>query len=287
LIDGMNRAAGSELVTTRTGGEHGGGAGLTDRGRFAVATFRGLLEQVQRVAESTLHWLTGPEADTIHVACATSLESVLRQLIVDFSTREPGITVRAITGASNELADHLAAGAPADLFLSADPGQLDRLRDAGILDAASQATLAHNSLVAIGAPRGPAIRSANDLSRPAVRRIAVGDPGCPLGAYTRAYLEPLGLWDTVRERAVFLDNPAVVLAAVRAGNAEVGLVYRSDAAAAHSRVLFRARTAAVRYSVALTHRGAAKPAARSLLAFLTSPVARQRFRRNGFLLKPG
>jgi len=285
LIDGMNKAAGSELVSTRTGGKRGGGARLTERGHFAVTVFRGLLDHVRRVAESTLHWLTEPEAGTIHVACATSLEGVLRQLIVDFASLEPGVCVRAITGASDELSAHLLAGAPADLFLTADARQLDRLREAGILAPESEATVAHNSLAAIGPKQGPPVRAASDLGGPRIHRIAVADPGCPLGAYTRAYLEPLGLWETVRQRAVVLDNPAVVTAAVRAGMADVGLVYLSDAAASDCRVLFRAHPADIRYAAALTRRGAEKPAAKALLGFLTSRTARQRFQRCGFLVK--
>ena len=62
-----------------------------------------------------------------------------------------------------------------------------------------------------------------------MKRIALADPSCPLGQYTRAYLEPLGLWNAIRERTVFLDNPHVVLAAVASEQADVGLVYLSDA----------------------------------------------------------
>jgi molybdate transport system substrate-binding protein len=284
LIDAMNRAAGAELVTTRTGGREGGGATLTERGRYAVAIFRGLLDQVRRAAEGTLVWLTGPDAGAVHVACATSLEAVLRELVVDFSALEPSANVRAVTGASDELAAHVLAGAPADLFLTADPGQLARLEAAGLVAPGAEVTLARNGLAAVGAPGGPAVRTPAGLTRPAVRRVALAEPGCPLGAYTRAYLEPLGLWGAVRERAVFLDNPGVVLAAVQAGRAEAGLVYASDAAGVRGcRVLFRARPATVRYAAALTRRGAAKSAAVALLGFLTSAAAARRFRRHGFL----
>ena len=146
LIDGMNRAAGCDFVTTQTGGRRGGGAALTERGRFAVATFRSLLDQVRRSAAGALSWLTGPEAGAVHVACAASLEGVLRQLLVDFSAVDPTATVRAVTGASDELAGHLLAGAPADLFLTADPAGLGRLEDAGLLEPGSAVTLARNGL---------------------------------------------------------------------------------------------------------------------------------------------
>jgi molybdate transport system substrate-binding protein len=288
LIDGMNHAAGSELVTTRTGGKRGGGANLTDRGRYAVTVFRGLLEQVRRVAEGTLAWLTGPERGAVHVACAASLEGVLRQLIVDFSVLEPAASVRTVTGASDELAGHILAGAPADLFLTADAGQLGRLEDASLVEPGAAVTLARNGLAIIGGAGNRSIRSPADLAKPVVRRVALADPACPLGAYTRAYLEPLGLWETVRQRALFLDNPGVVLEAVRAGRADAGLVYTSDAAGVRGcRIACRAEPSSVRYVAVLTHRGAANPAARALLDFLISPAASRRFRRRGFLPSNG
>ena len=284
LIDGMNRAAGSELVTTRTGGQRGGGAFLTDRGRYTVALFRSVLDQVRRVAEGTLGWLTGPESAAIHVACAASLGGVFRQLTVDFSTLEPSASVRTVTGASDELANHILAGAPADLFLTADPSQLTRLEHANLVQAGGGVIVACNTLAVVGPTSGPALRSAADLTRPGVRRIAVAEPGCPLGAYTRAYLEPKGLWEAVRARAIFLDNPAVVLEAVRAGRADAGLVYQSDAAAAEGcRLLFRVRSAPVHYVAALTRRGQDKPVAHALLGFLTSSASARRFRDSGFL----
>ncbi len=284
LIDGMNRAAGAELVSTQTGGRRGGGAVLTERGRYAATVFRGLVDQVRRVAEGSLAWLTGPESDAVHVACAASLEAVLRQVLVDFSTREPTASVRTVSGASDELAGHILAGAPADLFLTADAVQLGRLEDAGQVVPATAVTLARNALAVIGGSGLPALRSPTDLTRPAVRRIALADAACPLGAYTRAYLEPLGLWDAVRARAIFFDNPGVVLEAVRSGRADAGLVYQSDATSAGGcRLLYRVRSASVRYVAVLTRRGGDKPAARSLFEFLKSPAAGRLFRRCGFM----
>ncbi len=119
-----------------------------------------------------------------------------------------------------------------------------------------------------------------------MKRIALADPSCPLGNYTRAFLEPLGLWEEISKRALFLDNPRVVLAAVESGQADVGLVYRSDARASGTcRILFSVRAVqpSICYTAALTPRGEKTPSARALLAFLTSAVARRRFRRAGFL----
>lgn len=88
LIDSINQAAGSDLVTTQTGGSRGGGACLTDRGRFAVKIFRRLLELVQHIATGVLPSLIATNQEAIHVACATDLEGVLQHLLTEFANQE-------------------------------------------------------------------------------------------------------------------------------------------------------------------------------------------------------
>jgi molybdate transport system substrate-binding protein len=186
-----------------------------------------------------------------------------------------------VFGASDELADHLRAGAPADLFLTADPRQLDPF------DPAERADLAGNGLAAIGSGSlAKTVRKPADLARPAVSRLALAAPECPLGGYTRAYLESLGLYEPLLPRAVRAENSRAVAAAVRAGQADVGLVYASDAArATDCRTLFRARRTPVpiRYVAGLLRRSADAAGARALLAFLTSAEAAERFRACGFV----
>jgi molybdate transport system substrate-binding protein len=85
---------------------------------------------------------------------------------------------------------------------------------------------------------------------------------------------------------VRVDNSRAVVTAVRAGQADVGLVYASDAARAEGcRVLFRVRRPpeAIRYVAALVGRGQDQEPARALLEFLRSVTARRRFRQCGFL----
>jgi molybdenum ABC transporter molybdate-binding protein len=293
LVEDINRAAGEPLVEAQAGGREGGGARLTGHGRMAVRAYRDLQAQVSQAAAGLLPRVA-QEAGTagVHVAAAASLEDVLCRLLADFAVEHPSVGVRTVCGASDELASHLLSGTHVDLFLSAEVGHLRRLQEAGVVAPGAGTWLAANGLAAVGpadvGPAGarPAPRSPRGLLGPAVRRIALADPACPLGGYTRRYLEALGLWEGVRARALFLDNPRGVLAAVQAGRAEVGLVYRSDAmAGAGCRTLFNARPdqAAVRYAAALTRRGEQCPAARSLLAFLTSPAAARHFRRAGFL----
>jgi molybdate transport system substrate-binding protein len=209
-------------------------------------------------------------------------------LLADYAIRKPTVTVRALYGASDELAYHLLAGAPGDLFLTAAPEPLDRLEAAGLLRPGSRVVLAENTLAALAPGNRPMpVRRPADLQRVEVRSLALAAPGCPLGGYTRAWLGAAGLAPLL-SRALLLDNAGAVVAAVRAGGADVGIVYLSDAARADGcRLLFRVRrpSVGIRYEAAVLARGRLPGPAQDLLDFLTSAAASPRFRRCG-LLRP-
>ena len=127
--------------------------------------------------------------------------------------------VRCVFGASDELADQLLAGSPADLFLSADDA---RARPPG-RGGADGAGPAHGSGGQHHRRRRPcrrdeaAIRAPTDLLLSQAGRIAVARPSCPLGGYTRTYLTRLGLYEALAPRLLVADNARSVASAVRAG----------------------------------------------------------------------
>jgi len=287
LVQKVNQAAGTPLVVTATGGSDGGGADLTPEGQQAVMLFREIQDELRHRA-STLLPRCGPVAGTttIHIAAALSLDEVLGQLLTDYSLRHPGVRGRAIYGASDELAEHLLAGTPVDAFITADARQLRVLQAAGLVGPTVPYRLAENSLAAIApADHSPPIGKSADLARPGAGRVVIAAPSSPLGRYTRLFLQRRGLYETIRQRTLQVENSRAVVAAVRAGQADVGLVYGSDLGrAADCRLLFRVRRgpAAIRYTSALLRRGQHPEEARQLLAFLSSPEAAERFRRCGF-----
>jgi molybdate transport system substrate-binding protein len=287
LVQDVNRTAGEPFVEAATGGRSGGGAHLTPRGRLAVRLFRDLHDQLQQTAAKLLPRLL-PESATacVHVAAAVSLEQVLGQLVTDFALRQPTIPVRMVLGASDELADQLLGGALVDLFLTADPVQIERLTALEIVEPGTTLPLAENRLAAIARAEQPlSLRGPAQLLGPDVHRVVLASPSSPLGRYTRTYLEGLGLYDALRARAVLVENSRAVVSAVQAGQAEVGLVYSSATATASGcRVLFRVRRppSPIRYVGAVIRRGRQPEQARQLLAFLTSPRALRRFRQCGF-----
>jgi molybdenum ABC transporter molybdate-binding protein len=287
MVQQINQAAGEPLVTASTGGVEGGGAQLTPLGRWAVATFRELQEQLQQTATTLWPRLADcSPCAALHVAAAVSLEEVLGQLLADLAQQEPALRVRAVYGASDELADHLLGGAPADVFLSADPRQLDRLQVANLIRGEQRTSLAENGLAAIAlANRDLAVPGPAQLAS-ATLRIALAEPDCPLGCYTRAYLEGLSLYEPLHARALRVESSRGVLTAIRSGQADVGLAYASDAARAEGcQTLFGVRSSAVsiRYTGALLCRSPAPAAAQKLLDFVASAAAARRFRECGFL----
>jgi molybdenum ABC transporter molybdate-binding protein len=283
LVQSINQAAGQAVIEATTGGIQGGGARLTSHGEQLVAVFKELQERLQNTAAASLPELRAPARPeaAVHVAAAISLEEVVGRLLSDFARQTPSVPVRVVYGASDALADQVLEGVSSDLLLTADERQLDRLA----VGATERVVLAANRLVALGpVDQSVPVRRPADLLRPEVTRIACAKPGSPLGDYTVQYLERLGLYDKLKARLLALDNAGMVACAVRAGQADAGFVYGSDAASPGCQVLFRVPRAAVpiRYLAGLL-RGARQPVlARQLFDFLTSPLAAQRFRQCGF-----
>jgi molybdate transport system substrate-binding protein len=258
---------------------------LTPFGRWAIGVFRNVQDQLGRASAGLLAGAL-QHAPALHLLAAISLEEVVGQLVTDFAAQRPALPVRTVFGGSDELADNVLAGAPADVFLTADVAQLERLQAAG-LTAQEPVTLAANGLRAIClAGHATPIHTPDDLGRCAAARVALAQPGCPLGRYTRAYLEKRRLYQTILPRAVQAENSRAVVNAVRAGQADVGLVYSSDAQDGNTfQTLFEVRRLPepMRYlGVALGGRHRSPIHACNLLEFLASPAARQRFRRCGF-----
>ena len=291
LVQSINSAAGEPLVVAATGGHHGGGAQLTELGRQAIRAYRELEARLEQEAESHRLRVAGElRADTVHVAAPVSLQEVFEDLLADYAARTPDVRVRVVFGASDELADQLLAGARADLFLTADPHQLDRLVAGGLMKSRQGIILAGNTLAAIApAGRSFSVRKPTDLLHSTIRHIALAVPRCPLGEYSRAYLNSRHLYEALSSRVLEVDNSRAVLAAVRTGQAEVGLAYGSDAAhAVDCRVLFRVRNmpSPILYAAAVLADKRRSKHAHALLDFLTSPTASARLRRYGFLPIP-
>ena len=116
----------------------------------------------------------------------------------------------------------------------------------------------------------------------------MGDPDAvPAGVYARQFLQSVGLWSAVRTKVVPTRNVRAVIAAVEAGNADVGFVYRTDLALAESLELAFAipvdEGPQIRYVAAVAAAAPNESGARQLLAFLRGDIARRIFEDAGFI----
>jgi molybdenum ABC transporter molybdate-binding protein len=289
VIQEVNEAAGQPLVEAAVGGKKGGGAELTGPGRLALEVYDRVRRTFYDSAGSALQKAVAQDADSdghcVHLAAAISLQDVLGELLAEYALRRPVVRVRAVFGASNELADHVLAGAACDIFISAERTEIDRLEAAKFLIPSSRRAIVKNGLAAISRAENKRVRKAGDLLTSAAKHVALAEPACPLGRYSKAYLERAGVYERLLPKVVHVDNSRAVGAAVLSRAAEVGLVFASDAARLHECcVLFRVASsqAAPQYVAALVRRGKQTDEAKALASFLRSAAANRSFRRFGF-----
>jgi molybdate transport system substrate-binding protein len=225
------------------------------------------------------------------VSAAASMKDVLAEL-APLCAKETGVTLTPNLGASGVLARQIEAGAPADLFISADDATMDGLEKAGLLLAGTRAQLVGNVLVVV-VPVASTLRVDNltALEDPAVKRIGIGDPKTvPAGHYAEMDLEKAKVWDALKDKLVPLDNVRTVLSATAGANVDAGVVYRTDAATEKRvRVAWTAQAAdgpAIHYPVAILKNSRAPGAAAKVRAFLLSDAAGAVFEKYGFTLPP-
>jgi molybdate transport system substrate-binding protein len=228
-------------------------------------------------------------AGALLVFAAASLADALEDVDSAFAA-STGLAVRASYAASSVLAKQIEAGAPADVFFSADLEWMNYLDQRGLLRRGSRRDLLGNALVLI-APADSAVQlkitpGFDLVSALAGGRLASGDPDfVPAGEYARAALTHLGVWGRVSDRLVRAENVRAALAYVARGEAPLGIVYQTDALA-EKRVrvvgVFPDDThPPIVYPIALTTR--AHRQAGRYLDFVASDAARQIFVRHGFL----
>lgn len=219
------------------------------------------------------------------VAAAVSLHEPLTEIARAYEVKHPETTVRIGFGASSLLAAQVRAGAPIDVFVSADEAIVARLGDAGLLEAGERFTLARNRLVVVA--RGDAdfaLERAEQLTGPGIRRLAIPDGAVPVGRYAREWLESRGLLETLEPRIVRTEHARATLAAVDLGHADAAIVYATDAGLARfARVAFQVpadEQPPIAYAAARI-RGTPESAA-EFLGFLRGPEARAALQAAGF-----
>lgn len=223
---------------------------------------------------------------------AASTKDAVSKIATDFEA-ETGCRIDTVFAGSSTLAKQIGAGAPAQLFLSANEDWMDKLSAQKLIDTHSRKDLLGNELVLI-APADEAlsfafVKGADLHAALGNGKLALADPATvPAGIYAKQSLTSLGMWDGVAQQIVAADDVRAALAWVERGEARAGIVYRTDARIAKSVTIVAAipedSHEAVNYPVALVLDGKTAPTqtAKHFLSYLSSTKASQVFSDFGF-----
>ena len=234
-------------------------------------------------------------AESVSVAAAANLVYALDALNAEFKKSAPDVAVTTATGASGGLVAQIKNGAPFDVFLSADLDYPRALVAANQADAKSLATFATGRLVLWSTRPGVEVKSVADTVRnPAVKKIAIANRDtAPYGRAAQQALEKLGVWTDAQPKLVVGENITQTAQFVETGNADIGFVALSLVLAPNLKERGRwlevpaELYAPLDHGAVLTNRGAANPAARKYLEFLTSEAAKKILRAFGYGVPSG
>ena len=226
-------------------------------------------------------------AEEILVFAAASLTDALQEIGRAFEAGT-GSRVRFSFGSSSDLARQIAAGAPADVFFSADTAKMDSLEKAGLVRRDDRREFLSNRL-AVVVPPGSELRIREPRDLLSLPRIALADPeAVPAGIYARRWLESRGLWRQIAPRVVPTFDVRAALAAVETESVPAAIVYKTDARISKKvRTIYEtAGDPRILYSVARL-KGSGKAAADLFVGFLQREEARAVFERLGFVVLQG
>ncbi len=225
---------------------------------------------------------------TLTIAAANSLKEALRAILPIFEKEQGNVAVRVVWGPSQSLRDQIAQGAPIDVFLPSSLEEIDQLETKGLTLQGTKQVYAETALVLITQAAVPArVSSLRDLSGSDVRRIAVGDPKTSsVGKFAAQVLKNSRLDSDLKSRYVYAEHSGAVLNLVATGEAEVGLVYRTDAVKNKNvRMLAEAPRethSPIVYGLATVWTSKNPPLARLFGAFMLSPRIQDILKSYGF-----
>ena len=226
-------------------------------------------------------------AGELTVSAAASLTNAFQEIGKAFEQLTPGVRVLFNFGASGQLLQQIARGAPVDVFASADEETMDRAQRQGLIVTPSRVTFAANKLVLI-VPSDSTMRigALEDLTGPQVKRVAVGNPdSVPVGHYTKEALTAARLWDTLSSKLVYTQNVRQSLDYVARGEVDAGFVYLTDVAVAGGKVRTTMQVPlnqTILYPIAVVKGSKDERHAQDFIAFVRSDKGRSILGKYGF-----
>jgi len=236
-----------------------------------------------------------PEAETVAtdepveltISVAASVQDAMKDVQAAYEEVAPNVTLTYNFGSSGSLAQQIAQGAPADVFLSASKKHLDDLETKGEILPDSRLDLLQNTMVLIVPTDKADIADFKDFATDTVSKVAIGEPeSVPAGGYAKEVLTSLNLFESIQPKLVYSKDVRQVLSYVETGNVDAGLVYATDAQGSDQvQVIATAPAethAPIIYPIAVVQDSEQAEAAQDFVDFLTSETAVSIFQGYGF-----
>lgn len=221
------------------------------------------------------------------VAAAADLQFAFREIGPLFEN-ETGAKVTFTFSSSGLLAQQIASGAPVDVYSSANVEYVEDLTQRGFIIADSVRVYAVGRLALVGSRKaGLNPQSLEDLRRPEVKRISIGNPQhAPYGVAAEQALRRAGLWDELQPKLVFAENIRQTLQYVQSGDAEMGLVALSLANVPEVSyiVIDEEMHEPIRQAAGVVESTSNEALARAFLDFLRTPQAWAIMEKYGFVV---
>lgn len=262
-------------------------AALTTKTGYVLCKYVKIVPAAKPVAKPVTKPITKPVKVALTISAAVSMSDAMNKIQKLYQTANPNVTLTMNYGSSGALEQQIEHGAPADIFVSAANKQMDQLEAKNLVLAGTRKVLVQNHLVLIIPKGSTAVASFDDLTKSAVKFLAIGEPSSvPAGQYAQESLTKMGLWDKLQPKLVMGKDVRTVLTYVASKNADAGLVYSTDALTSKDvRVIATAPEdshSPIVYPAAVISASKNQAAAKAFEAYLSGPLATAIFRGYGF-----
>ena len=225
-------------------------------------------------------------AGTLYLSVAASMTDAFREIITEFTKHHPETRILPNFASSGSLAKQIAQGAPADLYVSANPKWMEFLVKEKVIAESTKRIFAFNTLVFVGLSETAVSELGQIVS---LKKISIGSPqSVPAGQYAKQAMEGAGIYSKLEEGKVLVMAKDVRQALLYADRGEVdgSFVYKTDAMLAkNAKILFTVPGELydrVSYPMALTAAGAEKQEAQGFFSFMATGQAISILKKHGF-----
>jgi molybdate transport system substrate-binding protein len=226
-------------------------------------------------------------ATDIRLSVAASMTDAVKELVASYEKKVEGIKLLPNFASSGSLAKQIAQGAPADIYISANPKWMNYLVEKNLIPAEQVQTFAYNSVVLVG-QKDLTVATMNDVLK--LDRIAIGSPkSVPAGQYAAQALKAAGLYDKLQKKLILAKDVRQALMYADRGETDGAFVYKTDALLAQEAVILlevpQKLYNEVTYPIAVTLQGVDKPEAIAFLAYLKTDEASAVLKKYGFVVR--